>query len=491
MSAFEYRLDLYEHLAANKARILDEAERISEGLGIPAELRGTFGTTGANSALPATLRRDVLAEIEKRGRQVAPLRQLGDEIRRVVKSVYGDDYDAAPTNSCEAALDIAFSALLTPPLMGSGEPYRARCIGLIERHCEHQLSYGRPFPPMHKDLFADRGATAGELGLLGRRNPNTDIVMVPMAGARYALHGIKFYPCPLLLDTDATATTRLLRIAASVHARDLSGFISLGYDTPGYGYAERTSDGAPRLQHEIGRLAVRKGVPYVCDNAWGAPFIGTDPRRIGADVMLYSMDKVTGAPTSGLVIGREAAMVNVRRALGIHGERFGATSAHGKASHVAADPGKVAMSGMLAALRVLRDRPDVVTRPVDLTYDLVMDEYARAREALGDGIVITKSYNLGGVEVNYERTWGDRRMGIPIFNNEDRVAGSQLLGLCVAKMGVLPGQAEDANVIINPGLGTTDEHGALLEQPMRLAIRAQFAAMALLREWTDRGPRAA
>ena len=62
------------------------------------------------------------------------------------------------------------------------------------------------------------------------------------------------------------------------------------------------------------------------------PFLGTDPRRIGADVMLYSMDKVAGASTSGLVIGREEAMVNIRRALGIHSERFGTTSAHGKAA---------------------------------------------------------------------------------------------------------------------------------------------------------------
>ena len=113
-----------------------------------------------------------------------PNKHLGDEIRRVVKSVYGDEYDAAPTNSCEAALWITFDALLTPPLMGRGEPYRARCIGLIERHAEHHLSYGRPFPPKYKDLFADRGATAGELGLAGRRSQNTDIVMVPMAGAR-------------------------------------------------------------------------------------------------------------------------------------------------------------------------------------------------------------------------------------------------------------------------------------------------------------------
>lgn len=489
MSAFDSRLDLYEHLAARKEDILAEAEAVGKGLDIPAELKGRFGPSGANSSLPGSVRGDILREIEKRAGQIAPLRHLGDEIRRTVKSVYGDDYDAAPTNSCEAALSVSFDALLTPPMMGRGDPYRARCIGLIERHSEHHLSYGRPFPPMHKDMFADRGATAGELGLLGRRNLNTDIVMVPMAGASYQLHGIKFYPCPLLVNTDAAATTTALRQAARTHAPDLCGFLSLGYDTVGYGYAEKNADGAPQLLKNVGALAAEHGVPYVCDNAWGMPFLGTDPRRIGADVMLYSMDKVTGAPTSGLIIGREGAMVNVRRALGVHGERFGATSAHGKASHVASDPGKMTMSGVLAALRVLRDRPDVVTRPIDVTHELVLDEYARVKDDLGEGIIISKSYNLGGVEVNYERTWAGGRMGIPIFNNEDRIAGSQLLNLCMAKMGVLPGQADDANVVITPGLGTVDETGAIVEDRLRFAVRALFASMALLRAWADRGPR--
>ena len=192
MPPFESRLDLYEYLAANKAAILAEAQKIGAGLGIPADLKGRFGTSGANSSLPGALRSDIVQAIERDAMQVRPLKHLGDEIRRTVKSVYGDDYDAAPTNSCEAAIGVAFDALLTPPLLGRGEPYRARCIGLIERHCEHHLSYGRPFPPRYKDLFADRGATAGELGIAGRANLNTDIVMVPMAGASYALHGIKF-----------------------------------------------------------------------------------------------------------------------------------------------------------------------------------------------------------------------------------------------------------------------------------------------------------
>ena len=52
MRPFESRLDLYEYLAANKTAILAEAEKIGAGLGIPAELKGKLGTSGANSSLP-------------------------------------------------------------------------------------------------------------------------------------------------------------------------------------------------------------------------------------------------------------------------------------------------------------------------------------------------------------------------------------------------------------------------------------------------------
>ncbi|MGH7716741.1 MAG: hypothetical protein ACREML_12185, partial [Vulcanimicrobiaceae bacterium] len=195
------------------------------------------------------------------------------------------------------------------------------------------------------------------------------------------------------------------------------------------------------------------------------------------------------SPTSGLIVGREEAMVNVRSALGIHSERFGATSAHGKASHVAADPGKMAMAGMLGALHVLLEKPEIVKRPIDLTYELVMDEYARMKDALGSGIVISKSYNMGGVEINYENSWSDGHMGMPIFTNEDRVAGCNLLNLCAAQMGVVLGIADDANVIVNPGLGTVDDAGTVIEDRMRLVVRVLFSAMVLIREWADRGGR--
>jgi len=483
MNSAPYRMDFYEKLIAARDGLLAKAEAIGRGLAIPSELRGSIGTSGANSAMPGTVRKDIIDAMEEAAGSVVPPRRLGDDIRRVVKSVYGDDFDAAPTNSCEAALGLVYDALLTPPQLGRGETYRSRCIGLLERHAEHQLSYGRPFPPVYKEVFSDRGSTAGELGISGRRAVNTDIVMVRMAGGRYEPHGPKMLPCPLLLETDTKQTIAAVTRSAETHAASLAGFLTLGYDTAGYGYGQRNKNGAPALQAAVGTLASTYGVPYVSDNAWGTPFIGTDPRQVGATVMLYSMDKVAGAPTSGLVIGREEAMVSVRRAMGIQSERFGATSAHGKAAHVSADPGKLSLAALLQALRVIRDEPERLTGPIDLTHQIVLDESASFRGRLGEGIQISKSYNLGGVEINYESTWGPNGVGIPIFSNEDRVAGSHVLGQCMAKMGVLLSQAEDANIIVTPGLGTVDRNGTLVEERMRLVVRALFSAMVLLREW--------
>lgn len=486
MKPFTTRLAFYEHLFQKRDLLSQRAQTLGKTL-VPEHLRGAIGTSSGHSSLPSTVRRDILEAIDKGSKKVTPTKTLGDEIRRLVKSVYGDEYDAAPTNSCESALLISMESLFSPSSFGRGQPDRAKFIGLIERHAEHQLSYGRPFPPMYKDLFADRGATAGELGLLGRRLENTDVVMVPMQGARYELHGPKQHPANLLTHCDADATLSAVENAARLHQSQLVGFTSLGYDTPGYGYGKHDSDGTPVLVKGIASLAKRLGLPYVCDNAWGVPFLGVDPRKTGADIVLYSMDKLTSSPASGLIIGKELPMVSIRRALGIHSERFGSPSAHGKAAYVHADPGKLAMLGMIAALRALRDTPDRFKQPVDEVYVIVKDEFKKAAGRLPRGVEITKSYNLGGVEINIENTWqrndsGIVQAGLPIFTLEDRIADVQLFSKTVQALGVLPGQAEDGNILITPGIGTLNDQGELIEENMRWAVRAVFESLILLNE---------
>lgn len=474
MTKPNYKFQMYRQLQANIPNIYADARKAADEIGIPKELRGKFGLTGAISGCPAPLRDDIMEASEHGAKEVIPLAKLVDEIRELVKDVYGDEYDAAPTSTCEAGLWVTFDTLFSPPMMGRGDNYRSRYIALYEKHLHHQGSYGRPFPAKYKDILADRGSTAGELGFYGKRQNNLDTVMVPLAGAHYDVHGIKYHPVPLLTDVDPEGSMDNIRKHAEIHMSQLAGFTSLGYETPGYGYAVKDADGTPLLQKKLGQYARELNLPYVIDNAWGLPFVGCSPVKTGADVVIYSMDKATGAATSGLIIGKEDVMVPIRRALGMHGDRYGTTASYGKAAYVTFDAGKEALLTQIQALKVLRDKPEILTKPVDDLERIVREEFAKINlpDRLKKGILISKSYNSTAVEVNYENTWKDGELGIPIFSIEDMYAGSNIFQTGCAQMGVIPTVAYDGNIYISPGLGTCDAKGQVVEDVTRYAIRA-------------------
>ena len=473
----KYKFQLYKSLQAATGAIYAEAKKAADEIGIPTELRGKFGLTGAISGCPAPMRRDMMEAAEKGAREVIPLAVLVEQIREVVKDVYGDDWDVCPVNTCEGGLWVTFDTLCTPPALGRGDNYRTRYIAPLEKHMHHQAGYGRPFPAKYKDFIADRGSTAGEEGFYGKRQNNMDTIIVPLEGANYPNHGIKYYPVPLLTKVDPEASARRIAQVAQDHVSMLSGIASLAYDTPGYGYSIKDADGAPVLQKRLGEIARRHNVPYIQDNAWGLPFVGTDPRKTGADVIIYSMDKATGSATSGLIIGKEDQMVQIRRALGMHGDRYGTLSSYGKAAYVTMDPGKEALLTQVAALKVLRDNPRVLTDPVDKLYDIVVQEFEALPKHIRSGLIFSKSYNSTTVEVNYENTWADGKMGFPIFSIEDMYAGSHLLQAGCSQMGIIPTIAYDANIFISPGLGTCDEDGQLIEERARYAVRGLVALM--------------
>ena len=471
---FKHRFQVYKHLQVAAPQIYSEARAAAEELGITGDMRGAIGLTGAVSNCHALLTRRVSAAIDSGARKVINSAALDERVREIVKDVYGDDWDAACVNTCEAGLWVTFDTLFSPPFTGRGAGYRARYIAPYERHLHHQGGYGRPFPPRYKDLFAERGATAGELGFSGKRLADLDVVYVPLAGARYECHGINYHPAPLLSGVDAESSLAEIAAVAERHGDMLVGFASLGYDTPGYGYGDRDGSGTPRLQTGLAQLARRYGVPYVVDNAWGVPFIGADPGRLGADVVLYSMDKAAGAPTAGLIIGREEPMVSIRRALGIHGDRWGSSTSHGKAAYVTNDPGKEALLGVVASLEILRDEPELFTDALDRLHAIVLEEFERLPMSLREGWLVTRSPNSMAVELNYEGTWREGRFGVPIFTIEDMYSGSHVLQVGMSQMGVIPTIAYDANLFISPGLGTTDEDGKLIDDRARLAVRATF-----------------
>lgn len=481
--AFKYKYQMYKHLCANIPNIYADARKAAEEIGIPADLKGKFGMTGGVSGCPAPLREDIVKAGEEYGSKVIPLATMVDELRELVKDIYGDEYDCAPTATCEAGLWVTFDSLFTPPALGRGDNYRTRYIAPLEKHFHHQGGYGRPFPPRYKDVIADRGTTPGELGFYGKRQNNLDTLIVPVAGCDYPVHGIKFHPCPLLTKVDAKATAENVRKYAAIHSGYLSGITSLGYETPGYGYAEKAADGSPLLQKLYAEIAKEYNIPYVIDNAWGVPGIGHDIRKSGADVVIYSMDKASGAATSGLIIGKEDVMVPIRRAMGMHGDRYGTTASYGKAAYVVFDPGKEAIATQIQALRVLRDNPEVYTKSVDDLYDIVVEEFGKVNPKIKKGLLISKSYNSRAVEINYENTWADGEMGLPIFSIEDMYSGTNIFQTGMSQMGVVPTVAYDANIYMSPDLATTDSKGNLLKDVMRYGVKAQVALMEIVAKY--------
>lgn len=471
MARPQFRFQMYKRLQQNTQKIYAEARKAAETLNMPAELKGAIGLTGAISGCPSPLRDDIEHAMAVEAKKVVPLNVYVDQIRELIKGFYGDEYDACPINTCEAGLWATFDCLMTPPFQGRGDNYRSRYIAPLERHTHHQASYGRPFPPKYKDILADRGSTAGELGFYGKRQHNFDTVLVPMVGADYTVHGIKYHPVPLMKNLKVKESLQALEATAKRHETLLAGFASLGYDTPGYGYGDKDKEGTPNLLKGIAALAKSYNVPYVIDNAWGIPFIGTSIKKVGADVMIYSMDKATGSATSALIIGKEDVLVPLRRAMGYHGARYGTASSYGKAAYVGSDPGKEGLSGQVAALRAILERPEVLTKPVDDLHTIVVEEFAKIDSRIRPFFKIYKSRNSGTVEINYEDSWKHGKLGVPIFSIEDMYAGSHLFQDGMTQMGIIPTISYDANFFISPGLGTTDNKGQLIPERARMIIR--------------------
>jgi len=478
-----YKFRMYQKLQQNTPEIFSELKKQAGSIGLSNEQKGKIGL-GGGSGTPPTVPKHVLDAIVDASDKVISLAPLVDDMRDLVKDVYGDDYDAAPVSTAEAACWISMESLVSPPIQGRGDLYRSAYIAPYERHLHHQGGYGRPFPPRYKDLLADRGVTAGEYGIQGKRLNNLETLFVPLEGARYKPHGIKYGVIPMLTTVDPEASIKRIRRIADIHASRLSAITSIGYDTVGYGYDAKDKDGTSLLQKKIGEFALDYGIPYICDNARGLPFIGTDPRKNHADIIFYSMDKAAEGPTSGLIIGKENAMIPVRRALGMHGARKGTTSSYGKTAYVMADVGKEALVGQIAALTHLKENPDEIPKKMSQVHDIVKEEFNKSEILPKDGLRITKSNNCAAVEVNYVDTWKDGQIGIPIFSIEDMYAGSNLIQVGMGQMGIRPPLSYDGNLMIVLGQGNLDEEGKLIPDNMRLAVSGLVRTLEIITEWS-------
>ncbi len=468
-----YRHEWYQKIYERIPAIVEEARQFGETLSL-GKLNSQFGLYSGASSCPARLPNYVIeAIVEANKTEVLPVRDVEDELRGVAKDIFGDTYDVAVVNTCEAALRVVIETLMAPPFMRKGDAYRGRMIFPYGEDIEWGAAYGRAFPPKYKNAAIDRSVSAGELGMEAKCLPNLDTVFVKFSNARYEVHGVRQNLVPFLTDIDVDATTERLRVACERHVEYLSGFHTVGYDTPGYGYGEKVENGAPRLMQEIGALARDYDVPFLIDAASCVPGIGLTPKDAGADLMVWSMDKAGRSPAAGLIVGTEETMLSMRKALGLGGQRFGHVSSHSKAVHSATDPGRDTIVGLTAYMKVVRDDPDRIRGPVDQYHEILVNAFkdlipVRFREKL----IFTKSYHMGGTELNYSETWDGDGFGIPLFTLEDLYADTNPICLATQAMGIEPATIYAGNMLLNPGLGLLDDEGGLILERAELVARA-------------------
>ena len=133
MGPWNYKIEMYDHLSKVKGKIYEEGRKIPARIGMPDALLGRIGLSGTVSECHGLLRKKVSDAVEAGNRKVVNSGNLDFQVRKLVKSYYGDDYDAVTASTCEALLMVAFENLYTPPLAGRGDNYRTRYIAPYER----------------------------------------------------------------------------------------------------------------------------------------------------------------------------------------------------------------------------------------------------------------------------------------------------------------------------------------------------------------------
>lgn len=486
----QYRFEFYQRLYERLPQIKAAAHAERTQLGLDA-LDGEIGLYPGSSSCPGLLPSYVLDPVIASNKgKIQPVRAYQEELRYLIKDIFGDGYEGVVLNTCESLLRAVNEVIFAPPTMRKGDAYRTRVIVPFNEDYEYLGAYGRPFPPKYKGLNADRSVAAGELSVEGKSLVNLDSLFVKYAGGRYEVHGIKANLVPMLSDVDVQDSIDRMRVTGERHAAFLSGFQSIGYDTPGYGHHDKNAAGAPAMLHETSRLAHEFDLPHFVDCGGGLPVVGYGPADVEADFMSWSMDKAGRTLACGLLVGREDEMLPIRKALGLAGQRFGDTMSHGKALYSFADPGRDTLVSLIAYLRVLKDRPALVTKPIDRFHEILKDSFKEFRIArFRDGIRLTKSHAWGGTELNYEQTWKDEKngFGIPISTLDDFFSDTNPIVLANEAMGVSPATVYSGNMFISPGLGTLDADGQLIEERAWLAARALVRSVEIVCEAADLG----
>jgi hypothetical protein len=475
MYLHQWYQSLYDAIPDIEREAADFAQ--AEGLD---RFAGAVGTYQGSSGCPARLPDYVMDAIAEANRvDVLPAVQIADEMRVLVKDVYGDEYDVCVTNTAEASLRVAFETLVAPPSMRKGDQYRARSLQIYGEDAEWGGGYGRAFPSKYRHFAMDRTVAGGELGIDGKSLANLDTLFVRAPGVKHEIHGVRQNTVALMTGLDVDGTMAAMERTASRHSAYVSAVHAVGYDTPGWGFGQ-TGEGAPELMKRLGGLARDWDVPYIVDCATCLPIVGIDPRAIDADIMIYSMDKAGRSPIGGLMIGKAEPMNVIRKSMGWIGPRSGGTSSYGKGVFSMHDPGRDSLVGMLAFLRMMVNEPTRVTDPVDGMHRILMEELEGFPAHFRDDLIVTPSYHMGGIELNYANTWKGGDKGLPLYNLEDLVAGTNAIDAACMAMGQAGTTIYGGNVLIGPGLGMIDGDGRLREDATRATFRGLVKAFEIV-----------
>ncbi len=128
---------------------------------------------------------------------------------------------------------------------------------------------------------------------------------------------------------------------------------------------------------------------------------------------------------------------------------------------------------------MLRDTPERIRQPIDALHRIVTAALSHDPRYSND-LIITKSYQLGGIEVNYARSWEPNKRGVPIFTLEDLYAQTNSISRAVTAMGVEPPPIYAGMMMLTPGIGMLDSEGALVTERAELAVAALATSIGIV-----------
>jgi hypothetical protein len=388
MPRHRWKYRMYRELADEAPAILEEVRKAASDLGLGGAAGA--GDTGHN--------------VRASGSGVAGGAAAFDRIRDLVKNRYSDNYDCCLVETPAAGLwAVCQAAFASFTESGTRQGCTPRCLW------PRQKSLAVPagiLPPKYRHVYAGGKVTNRHL-----HAPAFDVVVTPLEGAVYAIHGISNTPASLLAAANLEPSIEALAAAAEVHAPFLSGIYAQGASTPGCGFGTLDDDGVNLLQSGCDELSAEYDVPFVVDDSHALPLLGEIPAH-GSSVTIYGHRALGGI---GLAVGTEDLVAALKAG--------------------APQPGGLDAGQLLDTLSDLVENRDRLRRNLNLLNEKVAEILGKLDSVFRSRVRVRKDLPSLSVEINYEDTWHNET-GFPIFTVEDTEMGTNLLEAGIAAMGL-------------------------------------------------------